>query len=183
MTTPQISSLGDLGIALNQPLYVYQKQMFSLTVSVVLVVENGVFLLKEEGTHKISEDNIKEFDIYRCPGGDVMATQESIQFAAVRHVKEQTGIMLKKDALIPVDFRSDPERTPYKNVVDIGFVCILHDILASSYSHGKIDVRWEEVDFENKCLTHAWEFHTWGFYLDHDILLERAIDVVGMMKE
>jgi len=165
MSTQQISSLGDLGIALNQPLYVYQKQMFSLTVSVVLVVENGVLLLKEE-------------DAYRFPGGDVKATQESVQFAAVRYVKEQTGIMLKKEAFIPVDFRSDPERTPFKNMVDIGFVCMLHDILPSSYSHGKIDVRWEEVDFENKCLARESLF-----YLDHEILLERALEIVGMMKE
>lgn len=161
-----MTTLNDINIALNQPLYVYQKPMFSLTVSVVLVVENGVFLIKENEACKF-------------PGGDVRTGQESIHFAAVRWVKEQTGITLKKDALIPVDFRSDPERTKEKNVVDIGFVCILSDVMASSYCmKNGVDIRWAAVDFE-KCRM----IDDIMFYMDHEVLLERALTITTMMKE
>ena len=159
------TTLNDLGISLNQPLYLYQQPMFSITVSVVLIVENGVCLLKEN-------------DTYKFPGGNVKASQETIQFAAVRYVKEQVGIMLKKDALIPVDFRSDPERTKEKNVVDIGFVCIPHDILPETVMANKPGIKWEAVDFENKCLIHPSKF-----CMDHEVLLERAIEIAGMIKE
>lgn len=152
----------DYGISLNQPLYLYQQPMFSLTVSIVLIVENGVYVIKEN-------------DVYKFPGGNVKAGQESVQFAAVRYVKEQIGIMLKKDALIPVDFRSDPDRTKEKNVVDIGFVCMPHDINQEMI---KSEVKWEEVNFEKKCLVCPLKF-----YMDHEVLLERAVEIVGMIKE
>ena len=161
MTTPLLS---DFGISLNQPLYLYQQPMFSLTVSVVLIIDNGVLMLKEE--------------TYRFPGGGVRASQESVQFAAVRYVKEQTGIMLKKDALIPVDFRSDPDRTKEKNVVDIGFACMLHDVSPENFIYNKTNVVWEEVDFENGCLVCKSKF-----YMDHEVLLERALTIACMMKE
>lgn len=155
------TELFNLGINLNQPLYLYQQPMFSLTISVVLIVENGVLLINENGK-------------YRFPGGNVRAGQESIQFAAVRYVKEQTGIMLKKDALIPVDFRSDPERTKEKNVVDIGFVC------APNISNNNLPkgTQWFEVDFEKKCLIKE----KLDFFIDHGILLERAIEIAVMMR-
>ena len=160
MTTPLLSNLG---ISLDQPLYLYQQPMFSITVSVVLIVDNGVFLLKKD-------------DMFRFPGGNVKASQESVQFACVRYVKEQTGIVLKKDALIPVDFRSDPDRTKEKNIVDIGFVCILTDKHSESIVNKEI--KWEEIDFENRCLVHKDKFD-----MDHEILLERALTIACMMKE
>ena len=103
-----MTTLNDFGISLSQPLYLYQKPMFDITVSVVVIVENGVIM-------------VKEGDVYRFPSGYVMASKESIQFAAVRYIKEQIGILIKKDNLIPVDFRSSPDRTKENNIVDIGF--------------------------------------------------------------
>jgi len=143
--------------SLNQPLYLYQCPMFMLTVSTVLIIDNGVIL-------------IKEGDDYKFPGGMVKAGQETIQFAAVKYVKEHTGIMLKKDALIPVDFRSAPERSKEGNVVDIGFVCMIE--------HQNYKGTWKEVDFEEKKLIAEEKF-----YMDHDTLLERAIEVAWMVKE
>lgn len=157
------TELSNLGISLNQPLYLYQQPMFSLTASIVLIIENGVLLIKKD-------------DQYRFPGGNVKAGQESIQFAVVRYVKEQTGIMLKKDALIPVDFRSDPDRTKEKNVVDIGFAC-MPDILYNSPNMPN-GVQWVEIDFERKCLMKK----KLAFFMDHGILLERAVEIAVMMR-
>jgi hypothetical protein len=151
--------LSDLhGIELNSPLYVYQIPMFMLTVSTVLVVENGAILVEDNG-------------IYRFPTTRVRAGQETIPFAAIRSVKEETDIVLKRDSLIPVDFRSSPERSKEGNVVDIGMVCTL--------DRDACPEKWHEVDFENRC------FHdeTIKLCMDHDILLERAIDIACMIRE
>lgn len=145
----------------NQPFYIYGCPMFLLTASTVLIVDNGVLVVKDV--------------VYRFPGGVVKAGQETIQFAAVRYVKEQTGILLKKEALIPVDFRSSPERSKEGNLVDIGMVCILDKHMSDiSVPEG---CKWIEVDFENKrTVNHA------PFYMDHSVLLERAIEVALLMK-
>lgn len=149
--------LSDYGISFNQPLYLYQKPMFLITVSAVLFSENGAILVKE--------DNINRF-----AGGIVKAGQETIQFAAIRHIKEQTGITLKKETIIPVDFRSSPERSKEGNVVDIGMLVNLDGGL-------KDKGFWAEVDFENKKLVKKIEL-----YMDHEILLERAIEILLMLK-
>jgi len=142
------------------PMYVYQRSMFLLTVSVVVVIENGVLLISDsDGEH-------------RFPGGIVRAGLETIQFAAVRYVKEQTGILLKKGDLMPVDFRSDPDRSIGGNLVDIGFVCF-PNVSSESFK----DAEWKEVDFENRCLTKKTKF-----YMDHDVLLDRAIEFSGIVK-
>lgn len=151
-------------IALNQPFYVYQMPMFMLTVSTVLIIDNGVILVEDSSLGKCCEN------YYKFPGGTVKSGQETIQFSAVRHIKEQTGIMLKKDLLIPVDFRSAPERSKEGNVVDIGFVCMI--------DHQDYKGTWKEVDFEQKKLV-----DTERFYMDHDKLLERAIEVAWMINE
>ena len=100
------------------PKYIYDNPMFMITVSTVVIEENGVILVNGG----IDTSDKVAVDIYRFPGGIVRAGQESIQFAAVRHIKEQLGIVVKKDALIPIDFRSEPERSSDGNIVDIGFV-------------------------------------------------------------
>jgi len=145
----------------NKPFYLYQQPMFMLTVSVVLIDENGVIVI--DGGDKIS-----------FPGGIVKASQETIQFSAVRQVKEQTGIVLRKDALIPVDFRSDPERSDDGNVVDIGMVSVLETSPIRTKNS-----KWLEVDFENRELVCEPDI---PFYMDHGILLQRAIDVALMMR-
>ena len=151
----------------NKPLYVYQCPMFLLTVSTAVIVDNGIVLIEEGNCVKM-------------PGGVVRSAQETIQFAAVRYVKEQTGILLKKDALIPVDFRSDPERSEEGNIIDIGFVCIPEkvdpDIIQNAHPYAK----WEAVDFETKKLIDFGKKKR--FYMDHKILLERALDVVMMIR-
>ena len=153
-------SLEELGVAKNQPLYVYQQPMFDLTVSVVLIEDNGVIVI-ETGRG------------YHFPGGRVKASMETIQFSAVRQIKEQTGIVLRKDALIPVDFRSSPERSPEGNVVDIGMVCVLNDSFK-----GFDNARWLEVDFENQCFVDD----SYKLDMDYDVLLQRALDVALMMR-
>ena len=127
-----------------------------ITVSIVLIIDNGVIVIKEGNQ-------------YKFPGGMVKAGQETIQFSAVKYVKEQTGILLQRDALMPVDFRSSPERSKEGNLVDIGFVCIM--------DHKKHNGIWEEVDFEQKRLVNPSQF-----YMDQDKLLERAIEVALIVK-
>jgi len=153
-------------LAPNQPLYLYQEPMFALTVSTVLVVDNGVLLVElDNGT----EDK----DICGFPGGMVRAGLETIQFAAVRYVKEQTGIMLRKDLLIPVDFRSDPSRSKEGNIVDIGFACMLEN----HPNEFTLPVKWREVNFETrKAVDNIY------FFRDHEVLLDRALEIVTIMK-
>ena len=149
-------------IASNQPLYLYQQPMFSLTVSTVLIVDNGILLIENNGVHSF-------------PGGIVKAGLETIQFAAVRYIKEQVGITLKKDTLIPVDFRSDPSRSKEGNIVDIGFVCIIdHPPYSSDMKNG---VKWKEVDFENRKTIEKLQFS-----MDHEVLLNRALEIITIMK-
>jgi ADP-ribose pyrophosphatase YjhB (NUDIX family) len=152
----------NLGIAVNQPLYLYRDPMFMLTVSTVVVVGNGVYVVKMPNEPR-----------YKFPGGRVRAGQETIQFACVRYVKEQLGIALSKELLIPVDFRSDPERSQEKNVVDIGMLVILDE------EPLEINSARMEIDFESRALIDD----KVEFYMDHDTLLHRAIDVVLMMRE
>ena len=151
-------------VSLNTPLYMYQMPMFMITVSNVVVVENGVLVVKDE-------------DGYRFLGGAVKAGRETIQFASIKYVKEQSGLLIKKGELIPVDFRSGPERSPEGNVVDIGMVVMPEDI-----SVEKLDLPdntiWSEVDFEKKKFTKEYKL-----MYDHGSLLERAIDGILMMKE
>ena len=149
------------------PTYMYHRPMFMVTVSVVLIVDNGVLVICKQ----------KEPSVYAFPGGEVRAGQETIQFAAVRYVKEQTGILLKKELIIPVDFRSDPSRSSSGNVMDLGFACMINE---SDVESNGIVVR-KEVDFEDKKVISANE--DWSFYMDHGILLERAIDVILMYKD
>ena len=164
------NTVKEIGIALNQPLYVYQQPMFMLTVSVVLIEENGVVVLEGQTAASPHRETY-----YRFPGGPVKAGQETIQFSAVRQIKEQTGILLKKDALIPVDFRSNPERSKEGNIVDIGMVCV-----TNAKPEGHKNAKWFPIDFERKKIDDSGISQ---FYMDHDVLLERAIDVVMMMKE
>lgn len=100
-----MKNLEDFGVSACQPLYVYQQPMFMLTVSVVLLEDNGIIIL--EGEQETIFDPIDEGrhpDIIipcRFPGGLVKSGKETIQFSAIRQIKEQTGVALKKDALIP----------------------------------------------------------------------------------
>jgi len=144
-------------IELNQPVYMYQVPMFMLTVSTVIIVENGVLL-------------IKNGDTYRFPTTMIKAGHETIPFAALRSVKEETGIVLKMADLIPVDFRSSPERSREGNIVDIGMACTFNQEYRSD--------KWFEVDFENKIIMDT----SVEFEPDCDILLERSINMITMIN-
>lgn len=147
-------------IELAQPVYLYKTPMFMLTVSTVLIFENGVIL-------------IKNGDQYVFPNTIIKAGQETATFAAIRSVKEQTGIVLKRNSLLPVDVRSEPERTPTKNIVDLGMVSVLEEELEDK--NGK----WFEIDFENKCMRNH-KIQLWG---DYNVLLSRAIDIIWILKD
>lgn len=154
-----------------EPMYLYRKPMFMVTVSTVLLLENGVVIV--EGGEKIN---------WRFPSTEVKAGRETIQFAAIRSVKEQTGISLTKELLMPVDFRSDPERSKEGNVIDIGLVCFPEamsaDILMDVTPKSGYKPRWMEVDFQDRILLDG----SPSLYMDHDVLLKRAVDVVTMMR-
>ena len=64
-----------------------------------------------------------------------------------------------------------------KNIVDIGFAVVLND-MSKPIRENSTNIKWEEVDFEQRCLVHKSRF-----YMDHDILLDRALDVITMMRD
>jgi ADP-ribose pyrophosphatase YjhB (NUDIX family) len=143
--------------------------MFMVTVSVVAIEENGVRLVYDH----FETSSFCAHDLYKFPSGTVKAGQESIQFAAVRHVKEQLGVTVKKGSLVPVDFQSGPELSESGNIVNIGFVTLLE-----KNSHAA-DSKWFEVDFEEKkILFDKISFLSSG----NKTLLARALDVILMMK-
>lgn len=147
------------GLDINQPLYLYQSPMFMLTVSIVPIVDSRVIL-------------VRDGDQFRFPGGIIRAGRETVEFSAVRQVKEQLGIVLKKDLLIPVDFRSSPERSKSGNVVDIGMVCVIEEEVLNHTGVLK------EIDFETKRFTDDTKL-----VMDYDVLLHRAIDIALMIRE
>jgi ADP-ribose pyrophosphatase YjhB (NUDIX family) len=145
---------------LNAPLYLYQMPMFMLTVSTVVIVENGVVLIKKEHG-------------FEFPMTIVQAGKETVQFAAIRSIKENLGITVSKNILIPVDFRSNPERSKEGNVVDIGMFCMLESLKVEDCKG-----IWTEVDFEqNKIIDKSINLLN-----DHVVLLNRTIDIVSMVR-
>jgi len=151
----------------NQPLYLYQEPMFRLTVSVVVIIENGVIV-------RAKDNNTCCF-----PCDLVRAGRETVQFAAVRQIREKLGIFLTKEALIPVDFRSDPDRSTVGNEVDIGLMAIIDDIHPDSeIIKSNPNIKWMEVNFETGELIK----NNFKMIHDHDLLLNRAVDVMLMMK-
>jgi len=153
----------------NQPLYLYQEPMFKVTVSVVMIVDNGVVMARNDYEDKESD--------YSFPGGAVRAGLETIQFAALRHVKMVSGVTLQKELFIPIDFRSEPERSPAGNVIDIGFAFVTEGLEPENFNNREV-VKWFEVDFERKCLIN----NEIKINMDHDVLLQRTLDIIMMMK-
>ncbi len=170
-------------IKTSRPIYLYKEPMFMVTVSVVIIVENGVVMVnapfkwEDVNSHKdyLLGENV---ETYKFAGGKIKAGQETIQFSAIRQVKEQTGIVLKKDDLMPVDFRSDPERSNASNVIDIGMVSMLDSITDLKLKEGS---KFIPIDFEKKTFIEEKDI-SYDFYMDHNVLLERAIDIALLMK-
>jgi len=148
--------------------YQYKYPMFAITVSTVIIYENMV-LLKDIGNKDIGNK-------FRFPTDYVKAGIETIQFAALRTIKEQTCINISKDKIIPVDFRSEPERSISKNVVDFGFVSVANEINEKTLE--VFNIKMIPVDFEN-CIV----MKDIIIEKDHDILLERALKAVAIVKE
>ena len=116
---------------------------------------------------------VNDGDKFKFQGGIFKSGRETIEFSVVRQVKEQIGIVLKKDLLIPVDFRSSPERSSSGNVVDIGMVCLI-DQEVLTYNGLRKEVNFEEKRFiENDV----------KLVMDHDILMDRALEIVLMIRE
>ena len=169
-------------IAPNCPLYLYQIPMFMVTVSTVLIVENGVVLINNISSHFSKKEDgfvYNDCDVkdnYRFPHGIVKAGQETVQFNPIRTVKEQIGINISQENLMPVDFRSNPDRSEAGNEIDIGFVCSLIHPLNNNMLIK--NVTWNEINLEEKKLIN----NNRKFYMDHEMLLQRAIDVVLLMR-
>ena len=150
-----------------KPKYMYDQPMFMVVVNTVVIDENGVLMIPNKNLE------------YRFPRGIVDAGHETIQFAAVRHVKEQLGVVVKKKSLIPIDFRNNPSVLNAENIIDIGFVVFLEDancnphMIDSNYS-------WVEVDFEEK---KAILGNNKFISKDNEVLLRRALEVVLMIKD
>jgi len=169
----------------SQPFYLYKDPMFMITVSVVVIIESGVVMIVEEPILRPELEDLVTvdqtqiaYDCFRFPGGKVKAEQETIQFSAIRQLKEQTGLTIKKEDLVPVDFRSDPERSHSKNIIDIGMVCMPNVSPDFQFKEGS---KLIPIDFDRKTFSYTCKLN-YGFYMDHDVLLERATDIALMMK-
>jgi len=168
-----------------KPLYMYEQPMFMVTVSVVPVYENGVIALVETKHHKVDAGitgvpcaAFVPEKTYKFPGGDVKAGQETLQFAAIRHMKTQLDLVVNKSQLVPIDFRSEPERSEAGNVVDLGFLCLL---AGKEENIIKVpNAKLIPVDFEKQERINESDGEFEG---DHDILLQRAISAMLVIKD
>jgi len=126
----------------SKPSYLYEKPMFAVTVTPVVVIDMGVLVIEEDGK-------------FRFPTGHVKAGQETVEFAVLRHIKRETGLTIRKNELQAVNISSEPERSEHKNEIDIGFYCspkldlerFLADIEKEDITKFS-NVRWKAVNFE-----------------------------------
>ena len=62
---------------------------------------------------------------YAFPGGYLNVDKENLYQTAVRELKDETGVIVRKKDIVLIDVRSDPKRDPRGHVIDLGFICII----------------------------------------------------------
>jgi 8-oxo-dGTP diphosphatase len=89
------------------------KKTITLTVDPIILTNDGVVLVKR------SFDPYK--DHWALPGG-IVEYGETVEVAAVREAKEETGLDIKIEKLAGV--YSDPNRDPRGHFVSVCFLCV-----------------------------------------------------------
>ena len=107
------------------------------------------------------------------PGGFLEVGVENIEDAAVREVREETGIELSPESLKLVDVRSQPDRDPRDHVVDIGFLAEIEDVEATACDEVR-QIRWANEN-EVKRLTLAFDHDLFWANIQRFQIRERAI--------
>ena len=82
---------------------------------------------------------------YSFPGGFMTPGQESVEQAAVRELREETGVEIDAARLELLDVRSHPDRDPRDHVIDIGFLAVVDGAQARAGDETAA-VRWARAD-------------------------------------
>lgn len=95
----------------------YKKVSLSATVVVYAKSTKKVLVIRRK------KEPFKDF--FAFPGGFLEAEKETIEQAAVRELKEESGVSIQQSQLQLVDVRSSPKRDPRSHIIDVGFLCML----------------------------------------------------------
>jgi len=97
------------------------------------------------------------------PGGYLEVDRETIEQAAVREVKEETGVQITQADLVLLDVLSDPGRDPRGHVIDIAFL-VIFDEMRKPADSDETKTKWLTLE----------EASNLSFALGHDRLFKQA---------
>ncbi|MBN1868635.1 NUDIX hydrolase [Candidatus Sumerlaeota bacterium] len=142
-------------------LYAYRYPCCSVSATVVVHdLRRDAFLLVR-----------RDIDPYRgeysFPGGFIEAGAETIEQTAGREVREETGIEIRPEHLRLIDVRSDLDRDPRDQVVDVGFVAEAEFAEGAPVSEIS-EIRWATAE----------EIETIPLAFDHRRLWRNALAVI-----
>jgi 8-oxo-dGTP diphosphatase len=113
------------------------EEIIRYTADMVLVADRKVLLIK------------RKWDPYEgmwaFPGGHVDEGETSLE-AAVRELKEETGIVLKASALKLLGVFDAPGRDPRGRYVTVAYLATLPQAIAPKASDDAADARWWHLD-------------------------------------
>lgn len=137
--------------------YAYEFPHPSVAATVVLfnTSKNSFLLVK------------REFNPYKgCfafPGGFLDVGKEEIEDAAVRELREETGIVLDRSVLQLIDVRSHPKRDPRDHIFDIAYFATVDH--AEAIAGDEVSAyKWAHQD----------EIDGLALAFDHDVLWSRV---------
>lgn len=128
-----------------------------LTVDAVIMCQNGIILIKR------SKDPFK--DSWALPGGYV-EFGEKVENAALREVKEETGLEVELNGILGV--YSDPDRDPRGHTVT---VCYMAEITG-----GKLKADTDASDV--KCIPRD-EILSKELAFDHNLIIKDAFNSIN----
>ena len=135
----------------SQALYCYEFLHPALASTVVLYDRQRDAFLLAQRAHD-------PFAGHFCfPGGFIDVGRESLEEAAVRELREETGVEISREQLQLVDIRSRPDRDPRDHVVDVGYYAEVDHVEAVALDETAA-IRWaraEELDQLPLAFDHA----------------------------
>jgi 8-oxo-dGTP diphosphatase len=117
----------------------------------------AVHAKKENAILVIIRQNEPFKNRFAFPGGFIETGNEDLYDTGIRELFEETGLMVKKEELILIDIRSQPNRDPRFHTIDVGFLCIIDHVLKVQETTDEAIPQWipfEKMDTLNFAFDH-----------------------------